>query len=99
MSRPLNAEEIDRQLAELPGWEGDAAGVRRTYTAPAFLAGVDIVREVAVAAEEMDHHPDIDIRWRSLTFFLVTHSAGGVTQLDIELAHRIHDTATRAGAT
>jgi len=44
---------------------------------------------VAIEAEEMNHHPDMDIRWRTVTFTLSTHSAGGVTQLDIELAHRI----------
>ena len=46
----------------------------------------------------MDHHPDIDIRWRSVTFACVTHSAGGVTQRDIELAHRIADLAGEHGA-
>ena len=50
-------------------------------------------------AEELDHHPDIDIRWRTLLFGLSTHSAGGVTQLDIELAHRIDAAATAHGAT
>lgn len=43
----------------------------------------------AVDAEEMNHHPDMDIRWRSVHFLLTTHDAGGLTQLDIELAHRI----------
>ena len=46
----------------------------------------------------MDHHPDIDIRWRTVSFFLVTHSEGGVTQLDIELAHRIAALAAAHGA-
>ena len=44
----------------------------------------------------MDHHPDIDIRWRTLTFSLSTHSAGGLTQLDLELAHRIDALVTAA---
>ena len=47
----------------------------------------------------MDHHPDIDIRWRTLVFGLSTHSAGGVTQLDVELAHRISALAAEHGAT
>jgi 4a-hydroxytetrahydrobiopterin dehydratase len=47
----------------------------------------------------MDHHPDIDIRWRTLRLTLSTHSAGGVTQLDIELAHQVHEVLSRLGAT
>jgi 4a-hydroxytetrahydrobiopterin dehydratase len=47
----------------------------------------------------MDHHPDIDIRWRTLHLTLSTHSAGGVTQLDIELAHRIDECCAQHGAT
>lgn len=98
MSRLLDEEEIGRQLADLPGWSGDRTHVRRTYEAPDFPAAILLVDEIARDAEEMDHHPDIDIRWRSVTFALSTHSAGGVTQLDIELAHRIADHAGRLGA-
>ena len=50
------------------------------------------------AAETMDHHPDIDIRWRTVSFALSTHSAGGLTQLDIELAHQISQEAARRDA-
>ena len=53
------------------------------------LHGIDDVAAIARVAEEMDHHPDIDIRWRNLTFRLSTHSAQGVTGLDIALAERI----------
>ena len=56
---------------------------------PSFLAGIDAVRRVAEHAEAQDHHPDIDIRWRTVTFALVTHSAGGITQNDIEMARDI----------
>ncbi len=98
MSRPLESEEIARQLAELPGWTGDATAVRRSYSFPDFPTAVRAVDETAVVAEAMDHHPDIDIRWRTLHLTLTTHSAGGVTQLDVELAHRIHDIATALGA-
>ena len=51
---------------------------------------------MAADAEAMDHHPDIDIRWRTVTFTLSTHSEGGLTQLDIELAHQIDTAAARA---
>ncbi len=99
MARLLEADELTRQLVDLPGWAGDGNGIARTMRAPDFLTGVRIVAEVAEVAEQMDHHPDIDIRWRTLTFGLATHSAGGVTQLDVELAHRISAIAAEHGAT
>ena len=58
-----------------------------------------MVDEVAVAAEDMGHHPDIDIRWRTVKFVLSTHSEGGLTQLDVELAHRVAQASARFGAT
>ena len=73
--------------------------VERTYAFPDFLTAVHGVDEIAVVAEEMDHHPDLDIRWRNLRVGLTTHDAGGVTQLDVEQAHRVHEIATRLGAT
>lgn len=67
-------------------------------SAPDFLTGIRIVEAVAVVAEELDHHPDVDIRWRKLTFTLSTHSQGGVTGRDVELAGRIDEIAERHGA-
>jgi len=89
--RPLDPDEIHRQLP--PGWAGDPSALHCSYTFPDFRTAIDVVDVVADDAEEMDHHPDIDIRYRTVAFTLSTHSAGGVTQLDIELAHRIANTA------
>ena len=89
MSRTLRAEEIDQQLRDLPGWTGDTSALRRTVQFPDFPTAILAVRQVADVAEQMNHHPDMDIRWRTVTFTLTTHSAGGVTQLDVEMAHRI----------
>ena len=58
---------------------------------PTFLDGIRLVDAVAEVAEELDHHPDIDIRWTSVTFVLSTHSAGGVTERDLTLAGRINE--------
>ncbi len=96
MSRLLDTEEISRQLQDLPGWELVNNSLRRSFDFPEFLAGIRCVRDVAGDAEAMSHHPDIDIRWRTVTFTLSTHSEGGVTQLDIELAHQIDVAATRS---
>ncbi len=98
MSRLLEPEEIDRQLADLPGWARDGRTLFRTVEAPDFVTAIAIVDEVAVAAEAMNHHPDMDIRWRRVGFTLSTHSAGGLTQLDVELAHQISEIARARGA-
>ncbi len=98
MSRLLEPGEIDHQLADLPGWASDGQALTRTVEASDFPTAIEVVREVAVAAEAMDHHPDIDIRWRRLRFALSTHSAGGITQLDVELAHQISAIARARGA-
>jgi 4a-hydroxytetrahydrobiopterin dehydratase len=89
---------VAEALLALGSWEGDANSLRRTVAAPDFPTGIRIVDEVAVAAEELNHHPDIDIRWRKLTFALSTHSKGGVTERDVELAQRIDEIADRHGA-
>ena len=88
-----------RQLADLPGWSSDGDALVATLEAPDFPAAIRLVDAVAEVAEQLDHHPDIDIRWRTTHWRLSTHSAGGLTQLDIELAHRIAECAREAGAT
>jgi len=96
--RVLDTEEITRQLADLPGWRYAAGAIHASYDAPDFPAAVRLVGEIGDAAETMNHHPDIDLRWRKVRLSCSTHSAGGVTQLDIELAHRIKVAAGAAGA-
>jgi 4a-hydroxytetrahydrobiopterin dehydratase len=87
--RVLDADEIERQLNDLPAWSGDRESLRRTAIAADFPTAIRLVNEVAEIAEEMNHHPDMDIRWRRVYFTLRTHVSKGVTQYDIELAHRI----------
>lgn len=81
---------MDAALSGLDGWERVDGTLRRSVTFPAFLAGIDAVRRVAEHAEAVDHHPDIDIRWRTVLFTLVTHSAGGITEKDVGLAIEIN---------
>jgi 4a-hydroxytetrahydrobiopterin dehydratase len=85
----LPAQEVEAQLADLDGWTGDTTGIERSVECASFPAAIDLVRRVADAAEEMNHHPDIDIRWRTVRFAVSTHSAGGVTSFDIDLAKQI----------
>jgi 4a-hydroxytetrahydrobiopterin dehydratase len=86
---PLTEAEISEGLRRLPDWtlEGDA--IRRTAKARTFMEGIRIVDTVAEASEVLNHHPDIDIRWTTLTFACSTHAAGGITNLDFQLAARI----------
>lgn len=89
MAQLLSEDQVRTALADLDGWEGDTTGIRRTAVLPTFPAAIEVVRRVADAAEELDHHPDIDIRWRTLVFACSTHSDNGVTGKDTDLAARI----------
>jgi 4a-hydroxytetrahydrobiopterin dehydratase len=86
---PLTRDELSAALAGLPLWSGDGDGLHRVVELPSFRDAVAAIGSIADVAEEMDHHPDIDLRWRTLHLHLVTHSAGGVTANDVELARRI----------
>ncbi|WP_460358266.1 4a-hydroxytetrahydrobiopterin dehydratase [Mycobacterium sp. ZZG] len=85
----LTDEQVDAALPELNGWERAQGTVRRSVKFPTFLDVIDAVRRVAEHAEAKDHHPDIDIRWRTVTFALVTHSEGGITDKDLQMARDI----------
>ena len=61
----------------------------RTYTFDDFGEAMAFVTRTALAAEALDHHPDIDIRWNRVTLVLSTHSAGGLTELDRDLASKV----------
>jgi 4a-hydroxytetrahydrobiopterin dehydratase len=96
MADMLTADQLAEGLAAVPGWSGDTSGISRTITADTFPRGIALVTAVAENAETMNHHPDIDIRYTDVTFRLSTHSAGGVTAQDLELAARINELADLA---
>lgn len=85
----LSNDQVDAALPTLNGWERADGALRRSVKFPAFLDGIEAVRRVGEFAEQKDHHPDIDIRWRTVTFALVTHSEGGITDKDVEMAGEI----------
>jgi 4a-hydroxytetrahydrobiopterin dehydratase len=89
MTKLLSGDEVTKALTGLDSWTGGTAGIERVVEAASFPDAIALVVAVARAAEEADHHPDIDIRWRTVTFRLSTHSAGGVTDKDIDLAREI----------
>ena len=85
----LSDDEVDAAASALKGWTRVDGALRRSVTFDSFLDGIAGVQRVAEAAERADHHPDIDIRWRTVTFALATHSEGGITDKDVELAREI----------
>jgi 4a-hydroxytetrahydrobiopterin dehydratase len=87
----LDDAAIDSALADLPGWEREGDAIVRTATLPSFPAAIGVVGRVGEIAESRNHHPDMDIRWRSVTFRCSTHSEGGITQLDVDLARAISE--------
>ncbi|MEV4565591.1 4a-hydroxytetrahydrobiopterin dehydratase [Nonomuraea sp. NPDC049419] len=90
--------DIESKLATVPAWQRVGEEIRRTVTAPDFPTAIRIVDEIAVRAEELDHHPDIDIRWRTLHLALTTHSAGRLTDKDVTLAAQIDEIVAKHGA-
>ena len=89
MPELLNPEAIQTLLMEIPKWQLEGDMISRTLEFPSFLEAVDAVNNIAREAEAMDHHPDIDIRWRTVRLALSTHSAGGLTTLDFQLAKKL----------
>ena len=92
MSRLLTDDEVTRQLVGLPDWhraDADEPSITATYELDDFVAALAFVNKVGDEAEQLNHHPDIDIRWNKVILVLSTHSEGGLTQADLELAHRI----------
>jgi len=87
----LTDEQVDAAARDLDGWERADGALRRSVKFGSFLDGIDAVRRVAEHAERKDHHPDIDIRWRTVTFALVTHSEGGITDKDVQMAREIDE--------
>ena len=91
MSRPspLSPDDVAAALRNLPLWSGGVDGIERTLELPTFRAAVEAISVIADVAEQLDHHPDMDLRWTKVRVAVVTHSAGGLTDLDLELARRV----------
>lgn len=90
MPELLSQHEVDSALqTDIPAWTQDGSELVREVEADTFLDGIDLVDRVAEAADAMDHHPDIDIRYTTLTFRVSTHSEGGITNADLSLARKI----------
>ena len=89
----LTQQEINTRITKLPEWTIDSGELARTFTFKNFLSSVDFVNQIAKEAENMGHHPDIDIRYNRVRIALTTHDAGGITEKDFQLAKEIEKLA------
>ena len=85
----LDDADIERRLAELEGWERADDAIRKAFKRGDFVGSVDFVRALVEPAEAMGHHPDLEVSWDTVTVTVTTHSEGGLTANDFELAARI----------
>ncbi|HSQ59515.1 MAG TPA: 4a-hydroxytetrahydrobiopterin dehydratase [Acidobacteriota bacterium] len=93
----LTDEALARELPGLPGWAVEDGMLRKAFRHPSFPEAIVFVNAVAHLAEAANHHPDVDIRYSTITISLVTHDAGGITGKDVALAREIEDVRKRAG--
>ena len=89
----LNDDEITSRLGELERWERRGDAIVKSYKCNDFVGSVKLVDALTPVAEEMNHHPDLEISWNKVTVKLSTHSQGGLTENDFQLAGRIADLA------
>ena len=89
MPSRLSDLEIQRALGTLPGWARRGDVLTKSFTFPTFADGISFVQRVARAADAVEHHPDIDIRYTKVVCTLSTHDAGGITAADLSLATSI----------
>jgi 4a-hydroxytetrahydrobiopterin dehydratase len=85
----LSDADIQRQLSLLPGWSRHGEAITTQYHFATFPAGIAFIARVGDVAEAQQHHPDVDIRYTTVTFTLSTHDRGGITAKDFALATAI----------
>jgi 4a-hydroxytetrahydrobiopterin dehydratase len=89
MADLIKQSELKDRMKKIPEWELEKNQIERTFEFDDFVEAIDFVDRVAEVAEEEEHHPDIDIRYNKVRLAVSTHSKGGLTELDFNLAERI----------
>ncbi|MFP5351721.1 MAG: 4a-hydroxytetrahydrobiopterin dehydratase [Actinomycetota bacterium] len=90
----LDDEEIEQRLDELGDWDREGDEIQKVFEWDDFGSAIKFVNDVAKLADRYDHHPDIDIRWNKVKLVLTTHSEGGLTSIDFDMANDIEQTLT-----
>ncbi len=88
MALLLDETTVAAELATITEWSLKGREISRDFRFPSYMAGIAFVYDMARVAEEANHHPDIFVGWRTVTLSLSTHSKGGLTTLDFELARK-----------
>jgi len=86
--------EIQQKLKEAQGWSHMGKSLHKKYTLKSFMPAINLVNRIAAVAEKEAHHPDISINYNIIAISLSTHSEGGVTQKDFDLARKIDQLAS-----
>lgn len=85
----LDDAEIEAKLSGLQGWERSGEAIAKSFGCADFVGSVKFVQSLVEPAEEMGHHPDLEISWDTVKVTISTHSEGGLTAADFELAEKI----------
>jgi 4a-hydroxytetrahydrobiopterin dehydratase len=89
VSKLLSDSEISAQLKRLKGWKHEGEFITKVFEFDCFMDGIEFLNRVAAVAEKEEHHPDIHVRYTTITLSVQTHSEGGVTQWDLDLAKAV----------
>ena len=89
----LSEDEVEERLPQLEGWSREGDSLTREFKFKDFVGSIDFVNRLVEPAEEMNHHPDLAFSWNKVTVSLSTHSEGGITESDFELARKIDSLA------
>lgn len=90
MTKALDDRQLQEKLATVPGWALEEGQLARTFSFSSYADGVAFALKVAMLSEKLDHHPDaLSIGWKRVRVAYVTHSAGGITDLDFEAASKV----------
>lgn len=85
----LSQQDILQRLGELNGWTLMGQSIQKTYPTQTFKNGVGFLVSIAIIADELNHHPDVQLAFKTITMTLTTHDSGGITELDFRLATRM----------
>ena len=85
----LDEGQIEAKLAGLQGWQRSGDAIRKEFDNGDFKGSIEFVNRLTPVAEDMNHHPDLEISWKTVGVTITTHSEGGLTENDFELAARI----------
>ena len=89
----LSDADVQAALGALPGWAREGDEIVKSYERPSFADAVAFVVRIGFLAEHSNHHPDLDIRWRTVRVALTSHDEGGLTERDTQMARSVEDVA------